>query len=68
MEALLVVFMPLVLLLVGFAIMTGRSMSPASVNRTIISWCWKTLRWLWSDRTKQGGGGRPKRPPIRYRR
>lgn len=68
MEALLVLFVPVVLLWVGFSLMTGRSLSPDAVLRSINKISWQILRWLWRDRRRRGGAGRFKRPPIRYRR
>jgi uncharacterized metal-binding protein len=68
MEALLALFVPLVLLWVGFSLISGRSLSPDAVLRSTAKLSWQILRWLWRDRRQKGGGGRVKRPPIRYRR
>lgn len=68
MEVLLAMFLPLVLLWVGLALITGRSLAPEAVMRSMISFLWRIVRWLWRDRRQKGGGGRVKRPPIRYRR
>ena len=68
MEALLVLFVPVVLLWIGFSMVSGRSLSPDVVLRTITKISFQSLRWLWRDRRKPGGVGRSKRPTIRYRR
>lgn len=68
MEALLALFIPIALLWVGLSIITGRSISPDVVLRTITKLSFQTFRWLWKDRRKPGGAGRSKRPTIRYRR
>jgi len=68
MEALLVLFVPILLLWVGFALLSGRPLTPEAVLRSTTQLSWRILRWLWKDRRKKGGAGRVKRPPIRYRR
>lgn len=68
MEALLAMFLPVALLVIGLAILRGRSLSPAAVIGSIMVLLWRTLRWLWRDRRRRGSAGRTKRPPIRYRR
>ena len=68
MEALLALFIPIVVLGVGFALISGRSLSPDAVLRSTMKASWKILKWLWKDRRQKGGAGRVKRPPIRYRR
>ena len=68
MEALLVIFVPIALLWLGFAFISGRSLSPDAVLRTTIKVTQQLLRWLWRDRRKLGGAGRVRRPRVRYRR
>ena len=68
MEALLALFVPLALLSVGFAMISGRPLTPEAMLRTTTRLSWKILKWLWKDRRKKGGAGRVKRPAIRYRR
>ena len=68
MEALMVLFLPVILLWVGFSMISGRSMSPDVVLRTLTRLSFQILKWLWKDRRKPGGAGRFKRPTIRYRR
>ena len=68
MEALLVIFVPIVLLWLGFALISGRSLSPDAVLRSITRVTQQILRWLWRDRRKLGGAGRVRRPRVRYRR
>ena len=70
MEALLVAFIPLVLLIVGFSFLTGRSRSltPWAVTGSVISLLLKTIAGLWQDRERKIGGGHTRRPSRRYRR
>lgn len=68
MEALAIIFLPIALLWVGLAFLTGRSVAPQEVMRRITALSWRGLKWLWRDRRQKGGAGRVKRPPIRYRR
>lgn len=70
MEALLVAFVPIVLLLIGFSFLTGRSRSltPGAVTGSVISLLLKTIAGLWQDRERKIGGGRTRRPPRWYRR
>lgn len=68
MEALLIIFLPLVLVWVGLALISGRSLSPEAVLRGASKLSWQILKWLWRDRRKPGGAGRMKRPRVRYRR
>jgi hypothetical protein len=67
MEALLVVFVPIVLLWFGLAFIGGRPPTPGPVLRSLSRASWGILKWLWKDRPEQGGPGRLKRPPFRYR-
>ena len=66
MEALLVMFMPLAILAVGYALITGRSLSPEAVMGRCTTLMWRLLRWLWRDRTQRSGAGRVKHPRMRY--
>ena len=70
MEVLLVIFVPIVLLWLGFSLTTGRSspLSPDAVLRSTTKVAQQILRWLWRDRRKLGGAGRVRRPRVRYRR
>lgn len=68
MEALLALSMPSLLLLVGFAFLSGNSLTPEALLRSTTRLSWRILKWLWKDRRKKGGAGRVKRPRIRYRR
>jgi hypothetical protein len=68
MEAVLVLLVPVVLLWMGLSLTRGRPLSPDGVLRSLSRSSWRTLKWLWRDRTKQGGAGRLGRPPFRYRK
>ena len=68
MEALAIAVIPIALLFVGLALVSGRSLDPQSVMRMVTRISWRTLRWLWQDKPQRGGAGRPKQPPRRYRR
>ena len=68
MEALLALFIPIVLLWFGMALVRGRPPTPEVVLRIVNKQIARGLRWLWKDRPDRGGSGRPRRPPNRYRR
>ena len=70
MEALLVAFVPIVLLIVGLSFLTGRSgsLTPWAVTSSVISLLLKTIAGLWQDRERKIGGGHTRRPSRRYRR
>ena len=68
MEALLALFIPIVLLWFGLALVRGRPPTPEVVLRIAIRQIARGLRWLLRERPERGGAGRPRRPPNRYRR
>ena len=67
MEALMVMILPLTLLWVGFALVTGRSLAPSAAMRSVLSLLRRTLRWLWKERPQRSGAGRLRQPRVRYR-
>jgi len=67
MEILLAMVLPIALLWVGFAVVSGRSLAPSAVMRSVVSMLWRTLRWLWKERPQQSGAGRLRLPRVRYR-
>ena len=68
MEAILVLFVPLMLLWSGLALVQGRPITPDVILRIVNRQLSKGLRWLWKGRPQRGGTGCPRRPPNRYRR
>ncbi len=68
MEAILVLFVPIMLLWFGLALVQGRPITPDAVLRIVNRQLSKGLRWLWKERAQRGGTGRPRRPPNRYKR
>ena len=60
--------MPVAFLLLGFAFLTGRSLSPSVVMRSIMSLLNSSLRWLWKERPERSGAGRIRQPRVTYRR
>ena len=68
MEMILVALLPIVLLLVGLGLATGRTQTPEQVTRAILSLAWKVLGMLWRHNPERRGAGKMKRPRIRYRR
>ncbi len=67
MEAILALFLPLALLWAAFALATGRSIAPNAAAKTMTTWLWKGLRWLWKERPQRSGAGRLRQPRVRYR-
>ena len=63
MEAILVLFVPLMLLWSGLALVQGRPITPDVILRIVNRQLSKGLR-----RPQRGGTGCPRRPPNRYRR
>ena len=67
MEVLMAMVLPIALLWAGFALVTGRSLAPSDVMRSVLSLLWRSLRWLWKERPQRSGAGRLRQPRVRYR-
>lgn len=67
MEILVAMVLPIAMLWLGFALVTGRSLAPSAVMHSVVSVLWRTLRWLWRERPQQSGAGRLRLPRVRYR-
>ena len=67
MGLLIAMMVPLALLWMGFAGLTGRSLGPQAVLRSVTSLLWRAVRLLWRERHQRSGGGRLDAPRLRYR-
>ena len=68
MEGLAVVLVPVLILGLGMLLVLGRFPTPGGVTRSLMHTLWALVRWLWKERSPHRGGGRLKRPRLRYRR
>jgi len=59
--------LPLAMLWISYNLITGKSIAPAAMLRSVTSMLSRLLAWMWRERHPRSGGGRIGVPRIRYR-
>lgn len=66
MELALVIILPPLLVYIGYALTTGKALTPNAVTGSILVYMRLVVRWLWRERHPRSGAGRINQPRIWY--